>query len=216
MKMRLLYATSFLVALSLFLTLPLVSQNVGAAANSQEHSASRKVKVKIGTEAVKRVEALKRNNKNLRVALSLFEKKGHNPKMKDSVVITDTLSQSDITFLRRQKGTNQAVVRKTAFRAQESVGSPEGEIVFIPTLNINGEWHGTITVIAYDEYGNFVNDYTANVVLVQIPGTNDWETKYEVGVDGGVQYLSWEEGMYTGFDLGYTHPKPTSSSNHVG
>jgi hypothetical protein len=212
------WATSFLlVAFVSVLTLPLTPWNAKAEGGSQDRSASRQFKVKTGSEAVARVGILKQNNKNLRAALSIFEKRGHKPKIENSTVVTDKLSDSDIAFLRKQKGTSQATFEKAVLRPQQSVGSPEGEIVFIPTLELPGEWQGTIIITAYDEYGNFVNDYTANVVLTQVPGTYDWEAKYEVGVDGGVPYLSWEEGMYTAFQLGTSiqnqPPPPTTLLN---
>lgn len=36
----------------------------------------------------------------------------------------------------------------------------------------------------------------------QDPSTYEWDVVYEVGFESGVPYLSWEEGMYTGFALG--------------
>lgn len=74
--------------------------------------------------------------------------------------------------------------------------------MIIPTLSINGEWQGTMVITAYDGYGNYVAQYIADVVLVQDPSTFDWYAVYEIGFAGGVGYLNYEPGMYTGFQFG--------------
>ena len=76
-------------------------------------------------------------------------------------------------------------------------------MTFIPTLSLDGEWQGTIIVNRYDEYGNFLEQYVADIVMIQQreePYT--WAAVYEVEFIGGTPYLNHEPDMYTGFGLG--------------
>jgi hypothetical protein len=192
---------SLLLVASIFgLTMPLPPQTV----NALEHqSGSEKAKVKTGPEVAARVKKLKDNNQSVRAALRVFEKKGHKPRIEDSWLVTDKLSAHETALLQEYKKRNRRMLQKARFPLQqETVSDAQGEITFIPTVSLDGEWQGTIIITAYDEYGNFVRQYTANVVLVRDPGAQEWIAVYEVGFEGGVPYLNWEPGMYTGFDLG--------------
>lgn len=196
-------ALTFLLAIALTaLSAPLKPQNVSAAP-SQGVGQAGTARTKTGPETVARVKKLKEKNKSVRAALEVFEKRGHTPKIEDSWIITDKVPASDVALQRRGRAGRGATFEQVALRTQqETYSTGEGEIVFIPTINIDREWQGTIVITAYDEYGNFVNDYTADVVLRQDPETYLWDVVYEVGFEAGVPYLSWESGMYTGFALG--------------
>lgn len=122
-------------------TTPLSPQTVNAACNSGQSAGEKSgtAKIKSGSEAVARVKKLKENNKSVRSALRVFEKGGHAPKIEDSWVITDKVPASDVAFMKRH-GKGDRKFEKAAFRAQqESLGSGEGEIVFIPTVSIDRE-----------------------------------------------------------------------------
>ena len=87
-------------------------------------------------EAVARVETLKRNNKNLRKALSLFEKRAHKPKIENSIVISDKVSDTETASLLKQMGSHRAPFQKAALPGQDRFSSPEGEVVLIPTVDL--------------------------------------------------------------------------------
>jgi hypothetical protein len=133
-------ATSFLLVISVAaLTAPLTPQTVKATGNRGQSSGEKPetAKVKTGPEAVSRVKKLKENNKSVRAALRAFEKGGHAPKLEDSWVITDKVPASDVALMKRP---GKAEFEKAAFRAQqESLGSGEGEIVFVPTVSVDRE-----------------------------------------------------------------------------
>lgn len=206
----------FLMLAALALALP-GPRRAGAAAgappaSAQSDPAPTKAATKVGPEAAARARQLKANHKSVKAALKVFERRGHAPKIEDSWIITDKARASAATL---PAGAGQAAFRKAALRArQDSTSTAEGEIVFIPTLSLDGEWHGTIVITAYDSYGNFVNDYVADVVMLQNHSTGDWRAVYEVGFESGVPYLSWQEGMYAGFAFGTplaNQPPPPST-----
>lgn len=150
----------------------------GAAAGAgrafaQSDAAAPKAAVKVGPEAAARARQLKANHKSVKAALKAFERRGHAPKLEDSWIVTDKTRGSAAALPARE---GQAAFHKAALGArQESISTAEGEMVFIPTLSLDGEWHGTIVITAYDSYGNFVNDYVADVVMLQNHNTGDWQ-----------------------------------------
>ena len=180
-----------------------VTFSVMSGAPNRTEIQSEKANVKVGPEVAARVKRLRDNNQNVRAALRAFERKGRKPRVEDSWMITDRVSPRETALLERYKNQHTAMLQKIhVLIQQQTVYGAQGEVTFIPTVSIDGEWQGTIITTVYDESGNFIKQYTANVVLVRDPALQDWIAMYEVGFEGGVPYLNWEPGMYTGFELG--------------
>ncbi|MDX6497242.1 MAG: hypothetical protein QOG23_502 [Blastocatellia bacterium] len=188
------------------LMLPLVLTPHGKAFNggpTGPEPSPRRVQIKTGREVADRVGALKQSSKDLRNGFKIFERKGHRPKIEDAWIATDKLAPSEQALIEAYKRKQSKQFQKASFRLQqETVSGSEGEIIFIPVLSTEEEWQGTIITTAYDQYGNFVKQYTADVLLVRDATTRDWICMYEIGIAGGVPYLNYEQGMYTAFDLG--------------
>ena len=174
-------------------------------------------KIKTGPEVADRINGLKQSSKDLRNGFKIFERKGHRPKIEDAWIATDKLAPSEQALIEAYKREHSTQFQKASFRIQqETVSGSEGEVIFIPVLSTEEEWQGTIITTAYDQYGNFVKQYTADVLLVRDATTRDWICMYEIGIAGGVPYLNYEPGMYTGFDLGTSfQSQPTPPTTFV-
>jgi hypothetical protein len=95
-------------------------------------------------------------------------------------------------------------ITKASFAPQSSLGNGYVELTWVPDLSIDYEWHGTVIGDLYDDFGNLVDEYVANIVMV-MPDHSlyQWDVVYETPIyNGVVQPPIDEPGMYTSVDLG--------------
>ncbi|HEX8495429.1 MAG TPA: hypothetical protein VF658_21640 [Pyrinomonadaceae bacterium] len=201
-----------LVLLVIGLSMPLAPYSAAASSNVPS-AAPKKVKdakVKKGPEVAARVRQLKETNENVRAALRYFEKKGRPSKIDDSFAITGKYTYSNkATALNRWGGFNSlgSFIRPASFTQQESsIGDAYVELIFVPNYDIENEWQGTVIGNRYDDYGNLVEQYVSESVMVTPdPNTYSWDEIYEAPVYGGeVQPAIDEPGMYTDYSWGET------------
>jgi hypothetical protein len=123
------------------------------------------------------------------------------PKIENSFAIAGKLGPTSASHPKVCK--DCGALQKVGFSPQGTISGDGVEMTFIPTLSIPGEWQGTVISTRYDVYGSFIDQYVADIVMVQPdPNINAWDVVFEVSFDLGVPYLQYEPGMYTGFDLG--------------
>lgn len=195
-----------LVIVLLALTLPLVPQSLATSAPDTPKQKEKKrtvkdSKVKRGPEVAARVKKLKETNKSVLAALKKFEKNGRKPQIEESVLISGTIIEEASSNSRNVRGLMQKVGIKTQ---QQTTVSGEGyELILTPSLVVDGEWQGTAVCTRYDEYGNVIEQYAANIVTVAGYDGNI-KVVYEVRYEGATPYLLHEPGMYAGFALGAT------------
>src|SRR6266849_4342235 len=202
-------AASVLLTAAIFITmLPIMGPLYGHAktptiqTNTGEKKA-KDAKIKTGPEVAKRVNELKSSNKQVKNGLNAFEKNtwktGRQPKLNEAVTITGTSTLSE-TALKACKHCSK--LRTVSFRPQEPLPEANIEIIFVPTINVPGEWQGTVIFNLYDVAGNFLDQYIADVVML---GPN-WTVVYEVSFEGGQAFLESDPalGMITDpyFELG--------------
>jgi len=171
------------------------------SAQSNQQTKNQSSKAKSGPEVAARVKALKESSKSVREALKAFETKGHKPKIEESSALTGTHA-SDKTA--KSTGVNNVMFQKASFMKQTEYGDEYVEMIWVPTLSIEYEWQGTAIANRYDAYGNFIDQYVANVVMV-MPDHNyySWDVVYEVPYyQGAAQEPIYEPGMYTYVDIG--------------
>lgn len=160
-------------------------------------------KAKSGPEVAARVKTLKENNKTIRAALKVFENKGHKPKIEDSSALTGSHASTKSTQA-VVGNDNSRIFQKVSFVQQSQIGDDFVELIWVPTLSIEYEWQGTAIATKYDNYGNVIDQYVADIVMIMPdPNTPQWEVVYEVPFYNGIaQEPLYEPGMYTNVDLG--------------
>lgn len=184
---------------------PLSARGTGAC--PAPAAAGKKVKdfkVKRGPEVAARVRALRESSENVRAALRYFERKGRPSKIEESVAIYGSYGSGQQMAARG--GHLGGVFMPASFAPQESSSLSDGtvEIIFVPNYSIDFEWQGTFIGNRYDGYGNLVEQYVAESVLIT-PDQNyyTWDEIYEAPVYGGeVQEPISEPGMYTDYNWG--------------
>jgi len=160
-------------------------------------------KVKKGPEVTAKVSKLKESSENVRAALRYFEKKGKPSKIDESFAITGSTSSSNTTTA---VNSTRSFYQRASFTQQSSVSDGNVEVIFVPSYSTGGEWQGTVIANRYDDYGNLVEQYVAESILV-MPDSNtySWDEVYEAPVYGGeVQAPISEPGMYTDYNWGTT------------
>lgn len=142
---------------------------------------------KTDPQAAKRVNELKRLNKDVRNSLKMFEdnepRTKHRPKIEDSWIVTGKASSRQA----RKNCKNCSPLTKVSFRAQDLVLDTTVEMIFVPTYSAPGQWQGTVIANRYDEAGTFLQQYVADVVIVERPA--GWSGIYEVSFEGGSAWL---------------------------
>jgi hypothetical protein len=105
--------------------------------------------------------------------------------------------------------------QNVSFEQQSSISGDSIEIIFVPVLNQDMEWQGTVISDLYDSGGNIVGEYVAESVLVMPdPNLYAWDEIYEAPVNNGVvEPAIAEPGMYTNVDLGVPLDQQVLSSN---
>jgi hypothetical protein len=162
----------------------------------------RAFKAASGPEVAARVRLLKEQSKDVRAALKVFENKGRRPKVEESSMLSGLYPRSKRMALAtrcRDCGSFQ----KIKF-SQDNTGGSYVELIWVPTLSLEYEWHGTAIGNLYDDYGNLIDQYVANIVIV-MPDHNvyRWEVVYELPFRNGVPLEPLDEpGMYTNVDIG--------------
>lgn len=195
------FIVSCLVVTAMFmLTRQFVSYRVAASNQLSQQTKPKPPKAKSGPEVAARVKALKENNKNVRAALKVFENKGHKPKIENSSALIGSHASPN----RQAAGSDSGIFQKASFVKQAQVGDDYVELIWVPTLSIDYEWQGTAIATRYDDYGNVLDQYVANIVMVMPDhNTYQWEVVYEVPFYNGVASEPiYEPGMYTDVDLG--------------
>lgn len=172
-----------------------------ASANNQQNDKT--PKVKSGPEVAARVKLLKENNKTIRAALKVFEDKGHKTKIEDSFALTGSYPSKKLAYAADSNDSSR-IFQKASFVQQPQIGDDYVELTWVPTLSIEYEWQGTAIATKYDNYGNVIDQYVADIVMVMPDhNTNQWEVMYEVPFYNGIaQEPLYEPGMYTDINLG--------------
>jgi len=161
--------------------------------------AGKEFKVKKGAEVAAKVRKLKDSNKSVRAALKVFEDKKRPPKIDQSFAINGALGSSKVGVNSRGN-----VFQRVSYEQQSSISGEYVDIIFVPVLSQNMEWHGVVIADLYDSSNNLVNEYVAVSVLV-MPDSSlyAWDEVYEAPVyDGVVQPPIAEPWMYTNLDVG--------------
>ena len=199
-------ALSYLLVMALLaLTVASVPQSLAISSNTPKRQEEKKRtakdgKVKHGPEVAERVKRLKETNKSVLAAFKKFEKNGRKPQIEDSLLISGTILEEASSKSRD----GLSLIQKASMKTQQTTISGGGyELILTPSLVVDGEWQGTAICTRYDEYGNVIEQYAANIVTV---AGYDGNTKvvYEVRYEGATPYLLHEPGMYAGFALGAT------------
>ncbi|HBB89185.1 MAG TPA: hypothetical protein DC047_16390 [Blastocatellia bacterium] len=196
----------------------------GARGQSNENNVvTRKVRearVKTGSEVVQRVNQLKQANKQVKNALKAFEtnaqKNGHLPKIEDSWSVTS--AAYPVTVSRAATPKVAGPLRKVSFKPQDTISEDGIEIIFIPVYSVPGEWQGTVICNRYDSSGNFLDQYVADLVLIQAGPSYSWTGLYEVSFEGSQSYLESDPalGMITDPYFEFGTPSNQQPSNHDG
>lgn len=180
-----------LVVLSTITMVPLASQSVAASDSGTltQQGKRKEAELKKGPEVTARVKKLKESNKQVRKALNAFEARGHKPKVEEAWSLNGTLNRSDAARLRDCKTCGS--IQKISFNPQDVVSGDGVEAIFIPTLETNTDWQGTVIATKYDEYGNFLNQYVSDVAFINMPsgGENSWRGIFEVSFEGDNEWL---------------------------
>jgi len=161
--------------------------------------AGKEFKVKKGAEVAAKVRKLKDSNKSVRAALKVFEDKKRPPKIDQSFAINGALGSSKVGVNSRGN-----VFQRVSYEQRSSISGEYVDIIFVPVLSQDMEWHGVVIADLYDSSNNLVNEYVAVSVLV-MPDSNlyAWDEVYEAPVyDGVVQPPIAEPWMYTNLDVG--------------
>lgn len=204
-------AVSYLLALSLFAWIVPLTPRSSALAGSAppgRQKVRRSVKggqVRTGPEAAARIRKLREESADVRAALRAFERRGRAPKVEEAVVVVGEFAAAAPAG-GEVAGHRGGRFRKASFTPQEqtAVGGNGFEFVLIPSLETAQEWQGTAISTMYDEYGNVVSQYVANIVTVPTSSSYSPQVVYELMYTNGVPYLRHQPGMYTGFSLGMT------------
>ena len=176
------------------------------------HRAGKDFKIKKGAEVAARVRNLRQNNKSVGAALKLFEDKKRMPKIDQSFAINGSLGS-----LKTGLNTGGGQLKRVSFEQQSSISGTNVDIIFVPVLNLDGEWQGTVIADLYDNSNSLVGEYVADSVLV-MPDLNlyAWDEVYEAPVYNGiVQPAINEPGMFTNVDLGIPLDQQSVSLNQA-
>jgi hypothetical protein len=186
-------------------TVSFTSHSVYAGTRVEQDQRTNEVKVKRGPEVGARVKKLKERNKAVRRALGTFEQKNHAPSIDESWAISGKLPHSQTATLKNC--TTCGMFRKASFRAQDIVSGEGAEVIMVPTVSTDSEWQGTIIATSYDEAGNFLEQYVADIALIKrYDDIQPWFDVYEVSFDGTNAWIESDPslGMVTdpGFEFG--------------
>lgn len=125
---------------------------------------------------------------------------GAAPKIEDALAISGEVSPAATAAHENARG----LFRKAGFALQDqTVVSGNGyELTLVPSIETYEEWQGTAICTKYDEQGNVLERYTANIVSFADSQGNPI-IKYQVNYSAdGTPYLSHGPGMYSGYALG--------------
>lgn len=118
----------------------------------------------------------------------------HLPKIDESWAVSGTFLPSAAAQRENQAG--RGLFRYANFKAQDVVSGDGAELILVPTLSTDTEWQGTAIATSYDEFGNFLEQYVADVVLVrQNDDVQPWIAVYEVSFDSSNAWLESDPGM---------------------
>jgi len=175
-------------------------QNRHSQANVNEEKTER------GPKVAKRVNNLKRLNKDVRNALKMFEdnerRTGRRPKVEESWMLTGKAS----TRQARKNCKDCSPMTMVSFRPQDPVFDNGIEMIFIPTYSVPGQWQGTVIVNRYDEAGTFLQQYVADVAIVEEPGA--WNVIYEVSFEQDGAWLESDPALGMVTDTSFVFGMP--------
>jgi hypothetical protein len=134
-----------------------------------------------GSEIGGRLNRLVRGNEDVRAALDAFESKKLTPSLKEAWSLVVSIPPCD------QSRSCESSLYLEAGDWRESISDGARiELIWIPSLNIEREWHGTAIAVLYGWDGSFIAQYVANIVMVnQDPSHRAWTVIYEAAVLGG-------------------------------
>src|SRR5215471_17566144 len=155
--------------------------------------------VKKGAEIAAKVKKLRGSSREVQAALKLFEDKKRPPKVDSAFALTGKLSQQAAGRVSTGR-----TIERVSFTQSSAIVGTDVELIFVPVLSDDMEWHGTVISNLYDSSGANVGQYVAEPVLIMPdPNLYAWDEVYEAPVYGGmVQSPIAEPGMYINVDLG--------------
>ena len=171
-----------------------------------------------GPQVAARVQELKRTDRDIRIALEMFERNGARPKIEDSISLTGEVTvPSGANHAARRGVLAQPTLRPINFTQQETFSDQGVEIVLVPTIANPYEWQGTIIFRLYDDQSRLIRQWVSNIVSYQPSPlqVEEWPVVYELAIEGGSPFLMQEGEMYTSFALGVPvadHPARTGSA----
>jgi hypothetical protein len=156
-------------------------------------------KVKKGAEVAAKVTKLRQSNKDVGAAFKFVEDKKRTHKINNSFAITGKLGS-----LQAQLLPGGPTLEKASFMQTSVVTGSDVELIFVPVLNDDMEWQGTVISNLYDSSGAVVGQYVAESILIMPdPNLYAWDEVYEAPVYNGVVLGAISQpGMFTNLDFG--------------
>jgi hypothetical protein len=153
--------------------------------------------VKKGAEVAAKVKKLRDTNRDVGAAFKFVEDKKRTHKIDNSFAINGKLGS-----LKAELIGGGPTLEKVSFM-QSSAGT-DVELIFVPVLNDDMEWQGTVISNLYDSTGSIVGQYVAESVLIMPdPNLYAWDEVYEAPVYNGVVLGAISQpGMFTNLDFG--------------
>ena len=156
-------------------------------------------KVKKGAEVTAKVTKLRDSNRDVGASFKSVEAKKRTHKINNSFAIAGKLGS-----LKAQMLPGGPTLEKASFMQTSVVTGTDVELIFVPVLNDDMEWQGTVISTLYDITGAVVGQYVAESILIMPdPNLYAWDEVYEAPVYNGVVLGAISQpGMFTNVDFG--------------
>jgi len=160
--------------------------------------AGRGFKVNKGTDVAAKVTKLRASSKDVAAAFKSVEDKKRTHKINNSFAISGKLGTQKAQL------SGGPTLEKASFIQTSFVTGTDVELIFVPVLNDDMEWQGTVISNLYDSTGAVVGQYVAQSVLIMPdPNLYAWDEVYEAPVYNGVVLGAISQpGMFTNLDFG--------------
>lgn len=160
----------------------------------------------LDAEACARVARLVRGNADVHTALAAFDSNGVTPNLMGAWSLNVIIPPSG-------KPRFSEASQPWWPDDQCEIDGARIELIWMPVLSNEREWHGMAVAVLYGWDWNFVAQYVANIVMVnQDPNDSAWTVIYEQAVRGGQlqdAFVSrgWREEIIPGTPVGRWSPK---------
>lgn len=155
-------------------------------------------KVNKGSDVAAKVTKLRASSKDVAAAFKSVEDKKRTHKINNSFAISGKLGTQKAQL------SGGPTLEKASFIQTSFVTGTDVELIFVPVLNDDMEWQGTVISNLYDSTGAVVGQYVAESVLIMPdPNLYAWDEVYEAPVYNGVVLGAISQpGMFTNLDFG--------------